>query len=918
MTDKTFFHCCNCEMGFRSRRLLEKHTEKFCIGREMAMNIKYRHRQAQHKGKEPKKTEMADSMLHVSKLERDNFRYVKGNGEHEQQVHNVRSSDDSGRVSDNQALKKLTEEFHKLRTSLEGTLPTFRTLQNENQIPHQQEYCQRHKQIVDAHERQLAEIQASNQHLEQQKDEIRTRLSELKLGNSSSSQIEELLMELNTQEKKNKLTLNALSEQVKLLQVATGNRRNLDSATNRKTHSIVNKMDENAIFKSMVFPAAIGPLSSEIQMLYLTYLQSGGSDHHIIRQMYELQLEATALEKNGTKPEQNGRKKKYEDGLNSKTLDAELLSVELENQRLEDEILKMKILKDRRRMENGSLDLELDKLQQVHMAEMAQLHAEIGRLRHNIERRKVQWSRRGSPPLLPPPIAPPLPPPPPPHLGLPDPTILTRNMDPMGSSATGINQYFLDPSDTLGPAPYDPVSGFVIFYDFLLGLDPMFYHVRLVSGLYRNGQQLGKSTPLPIVSSDMGHSPQSLMDRQRACCAILAARQPVPRILPSTSISLVAELQASGGFDVYGQEIQNLSPRGWAKTNIFDHLHQVMSGHWKVPIRVLPVKPGLTEEQLNGVPQVGKAELYLRLVNARDADMQSMADIQPGRASLYKYLPAASSSTAPPIDFPPTQHSFHPAPTSLSFSASPYTGLVDPPPNQEQSVQLKSNERGEKIPLNPIPKQRNYRQPKETRLGIILDKVKGAPPGNGAIRLTGYHQKTGRMICTSNSGFNYCTNFIRSDIKHSYFIFGEEQVIFWDVMPQEDMILVARFYHCPKGREASAFWDNKFTSHYPSLGSEQWLAAWAVFRLTKRFESCEVMFAGAKKEEESRMTTWNIGTHTLSLYQCPVPLITVLPTVPAEHKMYGDATLRLHIFSTQKPELPFPPELPATLDPTEA
>ncbi|KAG8132302.1 hypothetical protein E2320_010168 [Naja naja] len=824
MTDITFFHCRNCEMGFRSRQLLEKHMEKFCIGREMAMNIKYRQRQTQHKGKEPKKTEMADSMLHVSKPERDNFRYVKGNGEHEQQVHNVRSSEDNGRASDNQALKKLTEE-------------------NENQIVHQQEFCQRQQQIVEAHERQLAEIQASNQHLEQQKDEIRTRLSELKLGNSSSSQIEELLMELNTQEKKNKLTLNALTEQVKLLQVAKGNR-----------------------------------------MLYLTYLQSGGSDHHIIQ---------------------------YEDGLNSKTLDAELLSVELENQRLEDEILKMKILKDRRRMENG----RLDKLQQVHMAEMAHLHAEIGRLRHNTERRKVQWARRGSPPLLPPPIAPPLPPPPPPHLGLPDPTILTRNMDPMGSSATRTNQYFLDPSDTLGPAPYDPVyvvlypiifsperhsgtcadrqSGFVIFYDFLLGLDPMFYHVRLVSGLYRNGQQLGKSTPLPIVSSDMGHSPQSLMDRQRACCAILAARQPVPRILPSTSISLVAELQASGGFDVYGQEIQNLSPRGWAKINIFDHLHQVMSGHWKVPVRVLPVKPSLTEEQLNGVPQIGKAELYLRLVNARDADMQSMADIQPDRASLYKYPPTASSSTVPPIDFPPTQHSFHPAPTSLSFSASPYTGLVDPPPNQEQSVQLKSNERGEKIPPSPIAEQRKCRQPKEIPLGIILDKVKGAPPGNGAIRLTGYHQKTGQVICTSNSGFNYCTNFIRSDIKHSYFIFGEEQVIFWDVKPQEDMILVARFYHCPKGRDASAFWDNKFTTHYPALGSEQWLAAWAVFRLTKRFDSCEVMFAGAKKEEESRMTTWNIGTHTSSLYQCPVPSITVLHTVPAEHKIYGNATLRL-------------------------
>lgn len=76
------------------------------------------------------------------------------------------------------------------------------------------------------------------------------------------------------------------------------------------------------------------------------------------------------------------------------------------------------------------------------------------------------------------------------------------------------------------------------------------------------------------------------------------------RVLPSTSISLITELQASGGFDAYGLEIQNLVPRGWTKINIFDHQHQVMSGRWKVPVRVLPMKPGLTTEQLNGVPQV--------------------------------------------------------------------------------------------------------------------------------------------------------------------------------------------------------------------------------------------------------------------------------------------------------------------------
>lgn len=72
-------------------------------------------------------------------------------------------------------------------------------------------------------------------------------------------------------------------------------------------------------------------------------------------------------------------------------------------------------------------------------------------------------------------------------------------------------------------------SGFVIFYDFLLGLDHTLYLIRLVSGLYRNGQEMCKPSSLPIVSSDMGVSSQYVMDRQRGSCAILAARQPVPR-----------------------------------------------------------------------------------------------------------------------------------------------------------------------------------------------------------------------------------------------------------------------------------------------------------------------------------------------------------------------------------------------------
>ncbi|XP_060629358.2 coiled-coil domain-containing protein 17 [Anolis sagrei] len=676
MTDLVVFRCPSCEMGFHSRKLLEKHMEKFCIGRDTTLY-------PEPEASKPKR-------YHMKNLEDE---------ENKQQGSDLRSLDHTGSLSNSQMLKKLTEEFQKMRMSLEDTLPAFRTLQTKDsdmqQIHYQQEYWQRHQQIAEIHERQLADIQSRNQHLEQQKNEIHKRLEELKLGNSATSHIEQLLVELNAQEGKNQLALDALREQVGLLQVTAESRSKPEPTAMIKSDNVTDKAKEKVFFKSMPFLPAVGPLSSEIQSVYLAYVQSGGSDVNVLRQMYELQVEAIALEKAEARPEHKSRRKKYESSPSaySRGLDAELMSVELENQKLEDEILKLKILKDKRRIQDESLDTELAKLEQRHMAEMAQLHAEIGRLRQDPERMKPRGPRRGLPPLLPPPIAPPLPPPPAHLHSLPDPAFLSSGVDSMRSSARATSHYFLDPSDALGPAPYDPASGFVIFYDFLLGLDPTCYQVCLVSALYRNGQELGKPTPLPIVSSDMGQSSQYVMDRQRGCCAILATRQPVPRILPSTSIALVTELQASGGFDAYGLEIESLAPRGWAKIQIFDQLHQVLSGRWKVPIRVLPVKPGLNVEQMNGVPQAAKAELYLRLVNARDADIQSMAEVHPGNASLYKYPPTAFSGTASSADALPAQLSFHPALTSLSFSVPPYTGFVDPPPNQEQSVQHQSNKR---------------------------------------------------------------------------------------------------------------------------------------------------------------------------------------------------------------------------------
>ncbi|RXM92490.1 Low-density lipoprotein receptor-related protein 6 [Acipenser ruthenus] len=155
---------------------------------------------------------------------------------------------------------------------------------------------------------------------------------------------------------------------------------------------------------------------------------------------------------------------------------------------------------------------------------------------------------------------------------------------------------------------------------------------------------------------------------------------PAKRVRPSPSIALVLELQASGGYDPYGQEVNRLISRGWVKIDIFDSHNRVISGRWKVPIRILPVNPRLTTGEINAVPQLENAELYLRIVNARDADVQSFAPITHNNAGLYKYPPQAPARSLFAADAPlPSYPSPYRFPNSQMMCSS-YLETVDPPP----------------------------------------------------------------------------------------------------------------------------------------------------------------------------------------------------------------------------------------------
>ncbi|CDQ60854.1 unnamed protein product [Oncorhynchus mykiss] len=218
----------------------------------------------------------------------------------------------------------------------------------------------------------------------------------------------------------------------------------------------------------------------------------------------------------------------------------------------------------------------------------------------------------------------------------------------------------------------------------MLGVDATLRVLRPVAGLYSGGQEVGRPTPLPATQCQPGGGQPYSQTVPPGNYALLAVKQPMPRMQPSPSLSLVVELQAAGGLDAYSQEVQRLVSRGWARLELFDQHNQVQSGYWRVPVRALPIRPSLSPVQLNSVPQVGNMELCLRVVNARDRDVQSLAKIDPSNTSHYKYPSMVSNIPATlQGNRPLSLSTLQPSAANNLFSLLPYTDHEDPPPMED-------------------------------------------------------------------------------------------------------------------------------------------------------------------------------------------------------------------------------------------
>ncbi|KAM5191578.1 coiled-coil domain-containing protein 17-like [Mantella aurantiaca] len=596
MTD--LLRCPSCNMTFKSSLLLEKHREKFCIGADTG-----RVRETQT----PK-----DMLNRLKKSRRSKDGHTKDTNNYKMPLTDHRLLD-SSQITD----------FVKIN----GNAKSEPASDNETHL----------RYLADAHSKQINEILSQNKLLEKQRDDIVLRLNEITAHSRNTGYLEKMIRHLNAQEQKNEQLLSTMKQQIDLLQVESIKRgilsRHTESPSSRKAEK------GPASFQQPFVPFyGGGTLSSEISALRMTYLQNGGNDQMILAHLQDLLTEAQLIEQKEKHARSVRKKNKKGYGNMKWHLNEKLITLEIENQQLEDELFRLQLQRQKNnripKTTNGDFALHFEKglqfprfIKEPPYQNIKTVNAELDVLKRELEiqklkhRLKTSVTHRAKPQMD---------------------TVIPMELNKPDSPS--LTKQYLNFSHGLEPAPYDPIAGFVVFYDYLLGLDPSYRVCRMVVSLCSGSQEMGNPSALPPIYCEAA---LSKFHDKRQNITILATKQAVPRVRPSPNISLIIELQASGGYDPYGQEVSRLIPRGWVKVDIFDYQNRVISGQWKVPIRALPVKPSLTTGALNGVPQLENAELYFRLVNARDADLQSSYPIDINKSLFYKYSPQTGAYFQP-------------------------------------------------------------------------------------------------------------------------------------------------------------------------------------------------------------------------------------------------------------------------------
>eukprot|EP00105_Crassostrea_gigas_P042738 XP_019926886.1 PREDICTED: uncharacterized protein LOC105337942 isoform X4 [Crassostrea gigas] len=911
MADGTY-RCHDCHMTFGTLNLLQKHKQKFCVGGSVGDPDSLRLRKGLRSDDDPiarpyspeekplsggKKLEDKVRQLQVLKAQREKRRDIRnlqerilldtledthvqlGYGPSQRSVSRLPLSKDKD-------VKRLQLEYEMLRekelqqqTKIpvgyeRGISPMLRESRLDNYSPmsdssmsihlpddeyqkYNPDQDQQIKQLAENHGRQMEYLQLRNQDLEKQRQDIQRRLGELgnkgrPTGGEDSGQ---LLAELRAQEERNQRALDDLKRQLYDINHQRINVIEVDKGQPAPLPPPPPPVETGR--KSYIYPIYYGnSMVAEISAIRQAYLQNGGNDPDILHQMAQMQAEAQNIEDQMKKHGYDRRHREKKDP-------GQITQLELENERLHRELMLLQeqnfLARERKKSDREEeLERQLRQLREDQLRKMYELQNEINLLKN---RPPVEATPRQ---VLPPPPT-----------KADTPWLLQRpyvEVEPM--------------------APYDQYAGFVIFYDLVLNLDPRVTACRLIVGLHGVSAQMGEPTLMPTVYTEPVTRGGAYMSNNSN--AIIGARQPVPKCPADSDLGIVVELQTSGG-PASDYDKHSLITRAWTKLPLFDGKGQLIAGKFRIPFRNVPIKPYLHPSQLQNLEKFQDAELYYRVVNMRDMEVQSLVNISAANYNQYRapVIPPPSQAKPPSPRVPPT------ASTGLgSFHSHDPVSLHKPPPPTSPPQDWLSP------PESPRSSRQEQRlpsiqtgrvQPQDTTIGFQVDRVKHAEGGEGKVRLTAYYASTGKLVQSSISPVTCSTTAVKSNFKQNYHVFGQQEATFNDVDLQGDMVLIARFYLRKRQSEPSGFEADQ--GNEATLYDEETLIAWTAIPLVLCTENLSVR---GRRNFNPKTMQINTGTHTLRLYTPPVPDPGQVPLeeIQGNHdwRRYGKATLRIHIF----------------------
>ncbi|XP_013402348.2 uncharacterized protein LOC106167978 [Lingula anatina] len=194
-------------------------------------------------------------------------------------------------------------------------------------------------------------------------------------------------------------------------------------------------------------------------------------------------------------------------------------------------------------------------------------------------------------------------------------------------------------------------------------------------------------------------------------------------------------------------------------------------------------------------------------------------------------------------------------------------------------------------------------------LGFQVGHVKGADQGLAKVRLAAYHIHSGKIVQSVTGPVTCSTSSVGADFKYKYHVFGQQEAIFQGVNIQPDIVIIARVYLSKNDLQRRRTGDDDDDSHF----DESTLVAWGAVPLVVTSGRRSDMYSSYHRSNINQSTV-NTGTHTVLLYEPPVPETDTFSLEmgwkPQGVRRFRRATLRLRLFHG-KPR-------PGSLTPSEA